>query len=104
MTSDGLALEDAAVLGALFSRLNHKSQTDMLLHAFATLRRCRRQDVAARERAVVNANCAPMDQEIELRRALMGAFGIECIEGTESEGDEIRELMGYDAEEAAEEW
>ncbi|KAI0692644.1 FAD/NAD(P)-binding domain-containing protein [Cytidiella melzeri] len=100
-----MAVEDAVVLGTLFSHLSSEDQIPRFLYAYEEMRQGRTTQV--RERDVSNAAFLrmPPGPEKDARNADFRQARGEWDDGalkTEFEG--LFELFGYDAYDAAEEW
>ena len=116
-----MAIEDAAVLGNLFSRLTHESQIYPLLKAYEKLRLPRTANTQASSRLNQHIFHLPDGPEQEARDASMKAAmekELAMLRGEELEGnlgfdgnlnqwaDRKKNLLqfGYDADAAAEQW
>lgn len=107
--SGSLAVEDAAVFGALFSRLRSRKQIRTFLYAYEELRRQRCWDIQDSESANSASVMLPDGPEQEHRdrsmqeAAKLGSGGWD--EATFRHlWENIRILFAYDPEEDAEEW
>ena len=116
-----MAIEDAAVLGNLFSRVSHPSQIAPLLRAYEALRLPRTADTQASSRLNQHIFHLPDGPEqaardadmrrataVELRRIREGrAAGEDALSGSANQwADEDKNMaqFAYDADEAAERW
>ncbi|KAH9003413.1 hypothetical protein EDB86DRAFT_2799111 [Lactarius hatsudake] len=105
-----LALEDAAILGTLFSRLRSRDQVPTLLYAFQDLHKGRADAVAALE--IKNADVAlsnpPRVRDGLVRWSVLPADEPEPPSSgsgpTDAELADIMEVWGYFAIDAADEW
>lgn len=109
-----MAIEDAAVLGNLFSHLSSRAQIAPLLHAYEAIR----YERATRVQAFSRLNKATLhlpdglEQEQRDRKmraamddALKKARGEVPVGGTDTNGGEKEAILyGYDADEEAEKW
>ncbi|OCH89612.1 FAD/NAD-P-binding domain-containing protein [Obba rivulosa] len=106
-----MAVEDAAVLGKLFSHLNTKDQIESFLYAFQDLRQARTKSTLRGDIEnvfTVMLEDGPMQ---EMRDNMMrqkrdeGANLLDQGEGEESKlWEEIRTIFGYDCEDEADNW
>lgn len=105
-----LALEDAAILGTLFSRLRSRDQVPTLLYAFQDLHKGRADAVAALE--IKNADVA-LSNPPRVRDGLVRWSALPADEPeppsaesgpTDAELADIMEVWGYFAIDAADEW
>ncbi|KAF8474487.1 FAD/NAD-P-binding domain-containing protein [Russula ochroleuca] len=100
-----LALEDAAILGGLFSRLRSADQVPTLLYAYMDLRKGRADGLVAMEQHNVEVG---MSSPSRIRDGLVrwSALPADVPESgpTETELAEISEVWGYFAIDAADEW
>ena len=114
-----MAIEDAAVLGNLFSRLSHPSQIAPLLHAYQSLRLKRTADTQASSRLNQHIFHLPDGPEQEARdadmraameaefRMLRGEPVDVTLEGSKNQwADRKKNMMqfGYDADAVADRW
>lgn len=114
-----MAIEDAAVLGNLFSRLSHPSQIAPLLHAYQNLRLKRTADTQASSRLnqkifhlpdgpAQEARDADMRAAMELEfRLLRGEHVDVTLEGSHNQWADRKKNMaqfGYDADAVADRW
>lgn len=106
-------LEDAAVLGVLFSRLRSDDQITPLLYGYEDLRKPRRNTLVEVEDANHHIIMMPPGPEREVRNAEWRRWreaeeargGAEVEEGElKRQFDEICVIWGYDAIDAAEDW
>jgi salicylate hydroxylase len=103
-----LAVEDAAVLGTLFSRLREWEQVPLFLQAYQELRQPRCNAVHLSELSHAALTWLPPGPERDLRNAQMR----QSMQSKEhwddkrlrQQWDEISETFGYSAREAAEAW
>ncbi len=104
-----LALEDAAILGTLFSRLRSRDQVPTLLYAFQDLHKGRADALAALE--IENAEVA-LSNPPRVRDGLVRWSALPADEPeppsesgpTDAELADIAEVWGYFAIDAADEW
>ncbi|KAI9438617.1 hypothetical protein H4582DRAFT_185184 [Lactarius indigo] len=105
-----LALEDAAILGTLFSRLRSRDQVPTLLYAYQDLHKGRADAVAALE--IENADVA-LSNPPRVRDGLVRWSALPADEPeppssesgpTDAELADIMEVWGYFAIDAADEW
>jgi salicylate hydroxylase len=100
-----MMIEDAALLAQLFSHLSSLAQVDTLLRAFETLARRRRSTLSQLEARIVETFCHDVGmQHGEEQLSLLESLGMAVTEGKPEKGDKMRELVAYNAHEAAEEW
>ncbi|CAL1707345.1 unnamed protein product [Somion occarium] len=115
-----MAIEDAAVLGNLFSHLSHPSQIHPLLEAYQSLRLKRTADTQASSRdnqRIFHLPDGPEQEkrDEEMRRAMAKEKGLPAPEGDadeEMKGNanqwadkpKSQAQFGYDADEVAEKW
>ncbi|KAI0741982.1 FAD/NAD(P)-binding domain-containing protein [Daedaleopsis nitida] len=101
-----MAVEDAVVLGALFSHLRTMDQVPSFLSAYQELRQRRTALVTAADLANAQLVVLPAGPDADARDANMHRRQDEWDdEGVlKAQFDEIREIFGYDAGDAAEEW
>ncbi len=102
-------MEDAALLGALFSRLRSPDQIATLLYAYQDLRKGRADMVVAMEKqnADVAFSCPSRVRDGLVRLITVPADALDVPSGsgpTEAELAEIAEIWGYFAIDAADEW
>jgi salicylate hydroxylase len=98
-----MVLEDAVVLGTLFSHLKSEDQIPRFLYAYEEIRQGRTSKVRARDASNAVFMTMPPGPEQEARDAMFRQSRGEWDEGslkTEFEG--LFELFGYDAYDAAE--
>ncbi|KAI0252477.1 hypothetical protein BJV78DRAFT_1153620 [Lactifluus subvellereus] len=104
-----LALEDAAILGTLFSRLRYVEQVPTLLYAYQDLRKGRADALAALERrnGRVAFSSPPRMRDGLIRWTALPADTPDPPPGsgpTDAELADITEVWGYYAIDAADEW
>lgn len=108
-----MAIEDAAVLGNLFSRLSSRAQIAPLLHAYEAIRYERATKVQEFSRLIKTTLQLPdgLEQEQRDRKmraamddALKKAHGEVPVGGTDTNDEKEAILYGYDADEEAEKW
>ncbi|KAG6836368.1 hypothetical protein H0H93_008729 [Arthromyces matolae] len=107
-----MTIEDAAVLGKLFSHLRHRDQITNFLWAFQDLRQPRCDSVMTKEAGIVMYMTMPPGQAQQQRDDTMRAkrdAGIGILEASDDieespEWVEIKEVFGYDAEDDADNW
>lgn len=108
-----MAIEDAAVLGNLFSRLSSRAQIAPLLHAYEAIRYERATKVQEFSRLIKTTLQLPdgLEQEQRDRKmraamddALKKARGEVPVGGTDTNDEKEAILYGYDADEEAEKW
>ncbi|KAI0683882.1 FAD/NAD(P)-binding domain-containing protein [Cytidiella melzeri] len=100
-----MAIEDAVVLGRLFSHLSSPTQIGSFLHAFEEIRQVRVEQVRVREASNAAFVRMPPGPDQDARNADLRLARTEWDDGalkTEFEG--LAGLFGYDAYDAAEEW
>lgn len=105
-----MAIEDAAVLGNLLSRLSHKSQLKPLLEAYQTLRHDRTADAQAQSRLnqlIFHMPDGPEQRarDDNMRRAMQGHKDV-ADGGPNQWADKKKSntLFGYDADKEVEKW
>ncbi|ESK84839.1 hypothetical protein Moror_14964 [Moniliophthora roreri MCA 2997] len=109
-----LAIEDAAVLGKLFSHLHSEDQIDSFLWAFQDLRKGRCAFITRKEREIIQFLTAESGSLLqEERDKAMRAKRDAGVYALHSLGDEIeetqewldiKEVFAYDAEDEADNW
>jgi len=104
-----LAIEDAAILGTLFSRLRSAEQVSTLLYAYQDLHKGRAEMLWALERqnAEVALSHPPRIRDGLVRWTALPTDAPELPPGsgpTDTELAEIAEVWGYYAIDAADEW
>ncbi|KAF9447713.1 FAD/NAD(P)-binding domain-containing protein, partial [Macrolepiota fuliginosa MF-IS2] len=109
MQGPSLAVEDAAVLGVLMSRLSTREQIPQLLEAFHDVRHERCIQVHTTELRNAMLVTLPPGEDREMRDAGM-RLSLPAVETNwddtklREQWDEIGEVFGYNAREAAEDW
>lgn len=110
MQNSSLAVEDAAVLGSLMSHLNVREQIPQLLEAFRDVRHARCLQVHESEYRNAMLVTLPPGEDRDMRDA---GFARSLQTSAETvwddtmlreQWDEIGEVFGYNAHEAAEDW
>ena len=115
-----MAIEDAAVLGNLLSRLAHPDQLPILLQAYQDLRLPRTAETQNQSRLnqkIFHLPDGPEQEqrdadmrraaELELARTHNGKLGGDAAEGSSNQWADERKSkiqFGYDADEAADQW
>lgn len=105
-----MAVEDAVVLGSLFSHLRSMDQTQTFLDAYEQLRqrRCdvvRLADLANAHMMVIPAGPEQDARDESMRQDQSSHEWDELDDGMlQKQFEEISEIFGYDAGDAAEEW
>ena len=107
-----MAVEDAAVLGKLFSHLSTESQISDFLWAFQDLRQSRAYNCLESEIATIHMQMLENGEEQRARDAMMlaryeaGKHVFEAEEGEENHPvwEEIRKMFAYDCEDEADNW
>ncbi|TBU30611.1 FAD/NAD(P)-binding domain-containing protein [Dichomitus squalens] len=100
-----MAVEDAVVLGSLFSHLNMIDQVPSFLSAYQELRQRRCELVNAADIGNARMVALPDGPLADKRNADMRAKNDDWDEGTlKAQFEEIAEIFAYDAGDAAEEW
>ncbi|KAH7881977.1 hypothetical protein F5I97DRAFT_1817828, partial [Phlebopus sp. FC_14] len=111
--ASALALEDAAVLGRLFSHLSSTAQISHFLYAFQDIREDRCEGVLAAEQANLEFKMMPpgpeqVERDDMLKERLVlgtGLFGWGRPRGERGEAwQEMHALYSYSAEDVADEW
>ncbi|TBU24709.1 hypothetical protein BD311DRAFT_671189 [Dichomitus squalens] len=103
--SISLAIEDAVVLGSLFSHLSTIDQVPSFLGAYQELRQRRCELVMAADVSNARMMTFPDGPLADKRNADMRAKNDDWDEGTlKAQFEEIAEIFAYDAGDAAEEW
>ncbi|KAF9005899.1 hypothetical protein BDQ17DRAFT_1303286 [Cyathus striatus] len=105
--NNSLAIEDAAVLGGLMSRLHSSEQIPQLLDAFQDLRRERCVEVRKSELRNAELVTLPPGEARDSRDAGMQLSLTEqdwSDEQLREQWENIGEVFGYDAQEEAEDW
>lgn len=105
-----MAIEDAAVLGNLFSRLSHKSQIKPLLNAYQELRHARTADAQAQSRLnqkIFHLHDGPEQRarDDSMKRAMLGHKDV--VDGSPNQWADKKKseaLFGYDADKEVEKW
>lgn len=109
MQGPSLAVEDAAVLGVLMSRLSTSEQIPQLLEAFHDVRHERCVQVHTTELRNAMLVTLPPGEDRDMRDAGMN-LSLQAIDTNwddtrlREQWDEIGEVFGYNAHEAAEDW
>lgn len=109
-----MAIEDATVLGSLFSRLRSPYQIPHFLSAFQELRHDRCQAVMNSELSKVEFGNLPAGEHQEIRDLHLrkqGSTGVSIDDLDEvpenvlrDQCEEFREIYGYDADDDADNW
>ncbi|TBU59476.1 FAD/NAD(P)-binding domain-containing protein [Dichomitus squalens] len=103
--STSMAIEDAVVLGSLFSHLSMIDQVPSFLSAYQELRQRRCELLMAAGISNARTVALPDGPLAEKRNADMRARNVDWDEGTlKAQFEEIAEIFAYDAGDAAEEW
>jgi len=107
--SSAMCIEDAAVLGCIFSHLRARSQIASFLYAFQKLRLDRCNDVLRNETRNLALLSMPPGPERQARNE--GLAPTLAVDNTDWDDEKLREqweeisgLFAYDAYEAAEDW
>ena len=107
-----MSLEDASVLAKLFSHLLEESQIPSFLYAFEEIRRARTVKINNVDNQNIDFMTMPSGDMATMRDNAMAATfaagrnDLDAEEGDDasSQWTENREIFGYDAEDAADEW
>ena len=107
-----MAVEDAAVLGKLFSHLSNKSQIESFLWAFQDLRQTRAYSCRAGEMANIMLQTLPDGEEQRARDELLTArrdagkhvFDADGSEEANASWEEVQSMFAYDCEDEADDW
>ncbi|KAG2114824.1 hypothetical protein DEU56DRAFT_841667 [Suillus clintonianus] len=104
-----MAVEDAAVLGKLFSHLRDKDQISTFLHAFQDLREDRCASVVHTEQCNMYFQMMPAGPQQEQRDQDMRAKtaqgeSVFCGGEASEQWEQLKVLCGYDAEDEADNW
>ncbi|KAI0090695.1 FAD/NAD-P-binding domain-containing protein [Irpex rosettiformis] len=99
-------LEDAVVLGTLFSQLSSPQQISTVLHAFHEIRETRCRNLVNTEITNATLTMLPPGPERDARdKALASAnVGWDDESAARIEYDRLAEMFGYEAEDAAMQW
>ncbi|KAJ3564100.1 hypothetical protein NP233_g8513 [Leucocoprinus birnbaumii] len=108
MQNSSLATEDAAVLGSLMSHLSSRDQIPQLLEAFQEIRQARCLQVQESESRNAMLVTLPPGEDREMRDAGMArSLQVDTTwddSMLREQWEEIGEVFGYNATEAAEDW
>ena len=107
-----MSLEDASVLAKLFSHLLEESQIPSFLYAFEEIRRARTVKINNVDNQNIDFMTMPSGDMATMRDNAMAATfaagrnALDAEEGDDasSQWTENREIFGYDAEDAADNW
>jgi len=104
-----MQLEDAEVLGSLFSRLRDWDQLPHLAEAFQELREPRTRTIYAKETKAFTTVWMPPGPQREARDQALHAMMVDGHKGWDEanlrwQWDEICEVFAYNARDAAEDW
>ncbi|OBZ73516.1 3-hydroxybenzoate 6-hydroxylase 1 [Grifola frondosa] len=101
----GMAVEDAAVLGTLFSHLRTMDQVPSFFGAYQEMRQRRCSSVNLADLANAKLVAMPPGPQADARNENMMRTADDWDEGTlKAQFEDIAEIFGYDAGDAAEEW
>lgn len=107
-----MAIEDAAVLARLFSRLSNEDQISTFLYAFQELRQKRCEAAIRKEFGDIHYMTLPPGEPQEFRDQSMRAKRDAGLSAFDAAGElelnplweEIKEMFGYNAEDEADGW
>jgi salicylate hydroxylase len=104
-----MQIEDAEVLGSLFSRLRDWDQIPHLAEAFQELREPRTRAIYAKETKAFSTVWMPPGPQRDARDQTLYAMMVEGHKGWDEtsmrwQWDEICDVFGYNARDAAEDW
>ncbi|KAI0691115.1 FAD/NAD(P)-binding domain-containing protein [Cytidiella melzeri] len=104
--ANAAGVEDSVVLGSLFSHLSSPHQIPALLSAYQEIRESRCRRLASTDMSSVSRMLLPPGLEREARDRLWAAPKEEWSSDSMARKgfDELAEIFGYEAEDAAEEW
>ncbi|KAJ7149865.1 hypothetical protein C8R43DRAFT_1236415 [Mycena crocata] len=109
---NAMGIEDGAVLARLFSHLRTRDQISQFLWAFQEIRQPRCAAATESETNIMHYSCMPRGEAQEARdqgfRAKIAA-GVEVLQAGADQEElpvwrEVKEIFGYDAEDAADDW
>ncbi|KAG2145125.1 hypothetical protein DEU56DRAFT_788922 [Suillus clintonianus] len=109
LQSCSMQIEDAEVLGTLFSRLRAWDQLPHLAEAFQELREPRTRAIYAKETKAFDLVWVPPGPQRDARDQALYSMMVEGHKGWDEtkmrwQWDEICEVFGYNARDAAEDW
>lgn len=100
-----MAIEDAVVFGSLFSHLSTTDQIPTFVSAYQELRQHRCSVVRADDAENIRLLTLPPGPEADNRNKNLSTHGQEWNEGLlRLRFEQLQEVFGYDAGDAAEEW
>lgn len=110
--NSAMCIEDAVTLGKLFSYLAHQDQIPSLLSAYQELRQDRCAAIQKSEKSKLYFNLLPPGPEQHARDAALSQAAENAAKDWENmpedmvsrEWEEFRDLFGYDAQDAADNW
>ncbi|KAH7914821.1 hypothetical protein BJ138DRAFT_296148 [Hygrophoropsis aurantiaca] len=109
LQSCSMQVEDAEVFGSLFSQFRSWDQLPLLLEAFQDLRQRRTQTIHAKETKAFQTVWVPPGPERKARDEALRSVMVSGRQGWDEkkmrwQWEEICEVFGYSAREAAEDW
>ena len=99
-----MVVEDAVVLGTLFSRLRSRVQIPTFLHAYQELRKRRCEYARRTELRHAQLSSLPPGPITTMRDETLAGYLVTDETTLKAHFDEVGEIICYDAEEAADEW
>lgn len=99
-----MAVEDAVVLGSLFSRLRSWDQVPAFLHAYQELRKPRSERIRRIEIRHAELSALPPGPITTMRDECFQDYVVENESAVKEHFNEVAEIFCYDAVEAADEW